>query len=97
MEIMNKEIADFLRQYEMLDEEIEKCFMLCPGLDIVDKSKAENCLNILENRGYPKEDLGLLIGVNPAILLYEPEDLVTKLDGLSGDIEAILKYNPFAI
>ena len=97
MEVLNKEIVEFLRQYDMFDEEIEQCFMLCPGLDIVDKNKAEECLKILEKHGYPKEDLGLLLVVNPAILLYEPEDLLKKLESLDGDIEDILKDDPFAI
>ena len=94
---MNAEIYDLLKSLELFDEEIEQCFVLCPGLNIVDKEKAAECLNVLVKNGYPKEDVGLLIVANPGILMYEPVALGKKLASLGGDIEEILKDNPFAI
>lgn len=94
---MDKKIVVLLSQYEMLEEEIEQCFNLCPGLEIVDVHKAQACINLLIERGYPKEDIGLLLAVNPAILMYEPDSLATKLVSIHGDIEEILKTDPFVI
>ena len=60
------------------------------------KHKKE-CIKVLISGGYPKEDIGLLLAINPSILLYEPDDLQSKLDALCGDIEEIIKTDPFII
>ena len=94
---MNKEIYELLKKCDLLDEEIKNCFEICPGLDIVDYSKARNCVIALIERGYPSDDVGLLLAVNPAILLYNPKTLATKLADINGNIEEVLKNDPFII
>ena len=94
---MNKEMYRLLQSFDLLDEEIEQCFSICPGLDIVDLDKASACIETLIKNGYPKEDVGLLLAVNPGILMYESAELAKKLKSFDGDIEEILKDDPFAI
>ena len=95
--MMDKEICALLKDFGMLDEEIEMCFNLCPGLNIVDLKKAEDCIYYLIKYGYPQDDIGLLLAVNPSILMYEPKQLEKKLKTLGDDIEDVLKNDPFAI
>lgn len=93
---MNKEIIKLLRKLELSNEEIERCFTFCPGLEFLDINKAKDCLITLVKMGYPKEDLGLLVAANPSVLLFNPTDLEAKLKSL-GDVSETLKADPFII
>ncbi|MBO4569876.1 MAG: hypothetical protein J5689_01505 [Clostridia bacterium] len=93
---MNKKITGLLKKLGLLDEEVERCFTICPGLEFLDIVKAKDCLIALVKMGYPKEDLGLLIAANPSVLLFNPTDLEVKLKSL-GDVSETLKADPFII
>ena len=54
---MDEEIVEFLKNLNLLDEEIEQCFNICPGLNIIEKKSAELCVKALVDNGYPKEDV----------------------------------------
>ena len=93
---MNKEIVKLLKELGLLNEEIERCFNVCPGLEVLDLKRAKQCLMVLVKMGYPEDDLGLLVAVNPTILFYNPTDLESKLKKL-GDVSEALKSDPFII
>ena len=93
---MNKEIVKLLKELGLLNEEIERCFNVCPGLEVLDLKRAKQCLMVLVKMGYPRVDLGLLIAANPVIMLFNPTDLESKLKKI-GDVEEMLKSDPFII
>ncbi|MCR5553799.1 MAG: hypothetical protein K6F08_03565 [bacterium] len=93
---MDKQIYELLKDVGLMEEEVERAFEICPGLNIVDLDKASKCIITLIKNGYPEADIAILLAVNPAILMYEPQVLNKKLKEL-GDIETKLKDDPFII
>lgn len=94
---MDEQINKILLALDMSQEEIDNCYTFCPGLDIVDPDKVVENINLLIHHGYPQDDVGILLSVNPGIMMYEPSDLDKKLSSLGPDIEEVLKNDPFAI
>lgn len=94
---MDNNLYTYLKSLDLQDEDIEVLLCQCPNLDFIDGNNALLCADVLIQAGYPKEDIDSLICINPRILTYNPEELKIKLSSLSGDIEQILKYNPFII
>ena len=94
---MDKELKVLLNKLTIADEEIAGLVELCPGLDIVDWNNAGACIKIVVDAGYPIEDISSLIYVNPGFMMYDPNDLISILEEFDGDIEEILKDNPFLI
>lgn len=94
---MDKELKDLLNKLTIDDEDIEQLIAICPGLEVVDWDKAGACIKIVVESGYPMSDISSLIYINPSFMLYEPRDLKIKIDALDGDIEELLKIDPFLI
>ena len=93
---MDNRLYNFLIGIGFANYEIFSLTELCPGLDIVDTDKAFECVLILVDAGYPKEDLKYLLALNPSIMLYNPADLKEIVEKFE-DIEETLKNDPYVI
>lgn len=91
------EIVEMFNEFGIMDYEVDDLVQLCPGLQIVDASKARQCIISVIKAGYPEYDISSLIYENPSFMMYEPNVLVSKLKSIGGDIERKLKDNPFII
>lgn len=94
---MDNNLCLYLKSLDLQDEDIEVLLSQCPNLDFIDGNNALLCVDIIIQAGYPKEDIDSLICINPKILTYNPEELIKTLSSFSGNIEQILKDNPFII
>lgn len=95
MEMNN--VYNILTSYGLSNEEIDEIIDFCPALDIVDAERILKNIAILEQFGYPSEDMDTYILTNPKFLIYAPQELIKKLSSLGGDIEEKLKNNPYLI
>ena len=94
---MENELKLYLKTLDIADSEIEEMESICPGLEFVDSFSALENLKILIDAGYPECDLDSILYINPGILLYSTDYLKDKISSLNGDIETILKNDPYAI
>ena len=97
---MNKKIYDILKSYELSELEINDIVNISPMMDVIRYEEfAENCYMLIKY-GYPDSDLDVLLLANPNLFVGSPKDLeenLIKLKKEYGDIEDILKDNPFII
>ena len=94
---MDKELKEMFNHFDITEDEIDWVVQICPGLNIVDYSKARQCVINLIKAGYPKDDIGEYICINPSFMMYDPERLKVILTQIGGDISAKLKNDPFII
>ena len=78
-------------------EDIENLLELCPALADIDFEFAFANIQSVVKKGYPIEDIDAIIAVNPAFLTADNKTLEKDLSALSGDIEEVLKKDPFLI
>lgn len=95
--MMDKKLVEFLKGIDFTKDEIDLLVNICPELEIIDGDRAIESANVLVACGYPQDDIETLIRVNPNVLIYDPKDLQQKLINLGGDIEEIIKKDPFII
>ena len=97
---MDKKIVEFLKKYDISDNEIKDIITIAPMMDVVKYCElVENCI-VLTKFGYPKSELDFLLLSNPNIFVKSSFDLEKELMSLKkqyGDIEIILKNNPTII
>ena len=94
---MDKKLYNYLLKIGFENEDVDMLLTICPSINIVAGEKALLCLFAVIERGFPEEDIDSLISLNPGIMLYNLSDLRTKLKNIDGDIEKILKNNPFIL
>lgn len=97
---MNAEIIKFIKKYGISELEIDDMLNIAPMLEVQSfEDFMANC-TLLVKYGYPKIDLDVLLLSNPNIFAISKKDLEAELKELKskyGDIEEILKENPFII
>lgn len=97
---MDKNIIKFIKTYNISDLEIADIITSAPMIEVLEYNEfIENC-NLLVAYGYPKADLDVLLIANPNIFVNSPKKLEINLQDLKeeyGDIEEVLKNNPFII
>ena len=97
---MNAEIIKFIKKCGISELEIEDMLNIAPMLEVQSfEDFMANC-TLLVKYGYPKIDLDVLLLSNPNIFAISKKDLEAELKELKskyGDIEEVLKENPFII
>ena len=94
---MDKELIKFLNKLTIQKEDIQGLVDICPGLDIIDAQRAKNNVKLLVDAGFPLADVSSIIYVNPGFLCNDPERTRQILLSVDGDIEEILKYDPYLL
>lgn len=94
---MDKELREMFKRFDITDDEIDWLVQICPGLNIVDYTRARQCVINLIKVGYPKADMGEYICINPSFMMHDPERLSVILNQIGGDVYTKLKNNPFII
>ena len=94
---MDKKLKNYLLKLGFDDDEIEQLCNQVPGLEIIDSERAFKNIATVVAFGYPEVDIDGLIFSNPGFLCNDPDDLAKTLSSLAGDIEELLKNNPFLI
>ncbi len=94
---MDKKLKNYLLKLGFADDEIEQLCQQAPGLEIIDSERAFKNIAIVISYGYPKVDIDSLIFSNPGFLCNAPDDLDKTLKSFDGEIEDLLKSDPFLI
>lgn len=94
---MDEELKNYLLKLGFSLDEIDELCSRAMGLGIIDSKRAFKNIALVVHYGYPEVDIDGLIFTNPAFLCNSPDDLNMTLKSLDGDIEELLKANPFLI
>ncbi len=96
---MEKFVYEFLKELKFDDGEIATLVSINPVLEELSVKEVEENLNAVISFGYPVEDITYLISQNPGFLSRNITDLVLDLKyiALQGDVEELLKNDPFLI
>ncbi|MEG1751666.1 MAG: hypothetical protein RR140_00555 [Clostridia bacterium] len=93
--------VEFIKNTFGIDNEtIMNMINICEGILIIDKDRILQNAKTLIEFGYPKNELGMLFSVNPAVLCYDYKELTAKLKQViknNNNLEELLKNNPFLI
>ena len=94
---MEINVLTLLKPYDIDEEDFNDMKSAYEGIEFLDAERVLKNLMVLEQFGFPKSDINILLLSNPKILAYNPKILAEKLMLLGGDIETKLKSNPFLI
>lgn len=94
---MEKKLYDYLMSLGIEAEDIDTLRESVPGLDIIGFERAKKNISLVEEFGYPSEDISSLIYANPGFLCNDPKVLKEKLILLGENIETKLNDDPFLI
>ena len=94
---MDKKLKSYLLKLGFIDDDIRELCNQVPGLEIIDSERAFKNIATVVAYGYPEIDIDSLIFSNPGFLCNDPDDLNETLKSLNGEIEDLLKSNPFLI
>ena len=92
-----KDINRFFKRFNLTDAEIRGILEMCPLLDSFSEEKYKTNITCLGEFGYPIIDIEYLLLSNPSFLLYEKDELITRLETLTqeySDLEELLKDDP---
>ncbi|MCQ2382456.1 MAG: hypothetical protein MJ060_01255 [Clostridia bacterium] len=94
---MEPKLFSFLRTHGFADGDVQFLCASCPDLDEISSEDALQNINLVVQAGYPEEDIGTLIALNPNFLFYDYKQLAKTLSTLGDDIEETLKNEPFLL
>ena len=94
---MEQRLYNFFRCHGFGDNDVQFLCASYPGLDEISSEDALQNINLVVQAGYPEEDIGTLIALNPNFLFYDYKQLAKTLFTLGDDIEETLKNEPFLL
>ena len=94
---MDQDLVLYLKSLDFSEEDIEFLTEKTPALITTPYECAMDNIMQVVSKGFPMEDIDMLIFANPNFLTISPEELSESLAKISGDIEEQLKNNPFLI
>jgi len=94
---MEISVLTLLKPYDIDEEDFNDMLSAYEGIEFLDAERVLKNLMVLEQFGFPKSDINILLISNPKILAYNPKILAEKLINLGGDVETKLKANPFLL
>ncbi len=97
---MNRNIINFIKKYDISILEINDIVNIAPMMDVLSYDEFMENVSLFTKYGYPEEDLDVLLLANPNLFVGSPKDLeedLLKLKNEYGDIEEILKQDPYII
>lgn len=97
---MDNQIYNFFKELKFSDAEIENLLEIAPAIAETPTSDIIDNMTIVVRFGFPADDIGSLIALNPAFLCRNIDELTSDLVELSktcDDIEEALKNDPYLI
>jgi len=97
---LENKIYEFFKELKFNDGEIENLLEIAPAIAETSVNDIVENMSVVVRFGFPADDIGSLIALNPAFLCRNNEDLIIDLIELSkttDDIEEALKNNPYLI
>ena len=94
---MDKELKKYLINLGFSEKQISQMCLTYPSLKLVTYEQAMENIDILSYYGYPVEDIDSLIQANPLFIIVEPNFLEEILNDIDGEVESVLKNDPFVI
>lgn len=96
---MDKKIIEFIQSYGISKLELQDILNMAPRMDVITFDDFMQNVASFVFYGYPKSELDFLLLSNPNLFIGNTNALKEKLVKLKelGDIEEILKENPYVI
>ena len=94
---MDNKLKNYLIKLGFSNDEIKRFCSQQPGLEMIAAERAFKNIATVVSFGYPKIDIDGLIFSNPGFLCNDPTELLNLLQSLNGNVEELLKADPFLI
>ena len=94
---MGKKVLNYFKDLGLTPDDVKLILESAPEiLDMTDDEIIKN-IELVIDYGYPRNDIGTLVQVNPSFIISSYELLDDLLRAIGDDLEEKLKDNPFLI